>query len=84
MCAKKTDKKSRKSTNGCFNGMEAMMKSYFSRNEEAVDCCAQLKEKCGFGVDSRTDCLAMFRQMQDRNSSQEKGAGKGKGPGCCA
>jgi hypothetical protein len=40
MCAKKTDKKSRKSTNGCFNGMEEMMKSCFSRNEEAVDCCA--------------------------------------------
>ena len=84
MCAEKTDPKKKKLTDGCCNGMEEMMKSCFSKGEEAVDCCTQLKEKCGFGVDSGTDCMSMFQQMQGRDCSQAMDAKKGKRSGCCA
>ena len=84
MCAKKTDQKKKKRTDGCCSEMEEMMKSCFSKGEEAVDCCAQLKEKSGFGVDGGTDCMSMFQQMQGKDCNQAKDAKKGKRPGCCA
>ena len=84
MCAEKTDDTNRKSTNSYCNGMGEMMKRCFSRSGEATDCCAHLKDKCGSGADSRTDCMAMFQQMQERCCGKAKGAQNGEGSGCSA
>lgn len=84
MCAETNDDKNKKSTISCCNGMEEMMKSCLSRSDEVTDFCAQMKDKCGSGAGSPTDCMAMFQQMQNMTCGQVRDAKSGKEPGCCA